>query len=129
MKNLGNTIKEYRTSLKMSQTDFAYRLGITGASISAYENGSRLPSYDVFIKIADILGVSTDVLLGRKNDKQVMINVTNLTNEQRKSIQEIVDAYAFCNKVRAASFTENLCQTDQMKLRQKTAGEKKETEE
>ena len=92
MKNLGNTIKEYRTSLKMSQTDFAYRLGITGASISAYENGSRLPSYDVFIKIADILGVSTDVLLGRKNDKQVMINVTNLTNEQRKSIQEIVDA-------------------------------------
>ena len=46
MKDLGERIKEYRTSMKMTQADFACRLGVTGASVSAYENGTRLPSYD-----------------------------------------------------------------------------------
>ena len=60
MKDLGERIKEYRTSMKMTQADFACRLGVTGASVSAYENGTRLPSYDILIRIANILGVSTD---------------------------------------------------------------------
>ena len=52
MKDLGERIKEYRTSMKMTQADFACRLGVTGASVSAYENGTRLPSYDILIRIA-----------------------------------------------------------------------------
>ena len=47
MEILGEKIKEYRTSIKMTQQDFAYRLGVTGASVSAYENGTRTPSFDV----------------------------------------------------------------------------------
>ena len=50
MKDLGERIKEYRTSMKMTQADFACRLGVTGASVSAYENGTRLPSYDILIE-------------------------------------------------------------------------------
>ena len=91
MQTLGDRIREYRTSIRMTQADFANRLGITGASVSAYENGTRLPSYDVLVKIADILGVTTDELLGRKKNDKVVIEVTNLTPQERHAVQEIIN--------------------------------------
>lgn len=91
MQTLGDRIREYRTSIRMTQADFANRLGITGASVSAYENGTRLPSYDVLVKIADTLGVTTDELLGRKKNDKVVIEVTNLTPQERHAVQEIIN--------------------------------------
>ena len=69
MKDLGERIKEYRTSMKMTQADFACRLGVTGASVSAYENGTRLPSYDI------------------------------LTQEQRGILQRTADLFADYNRL------------------------------
>ncbi len=63
----------------MTQADFASRLGVTGAAVSAYETGNRLPSYEVLVKIANILGVSTDALLGRQSADRVVVDVTSLT--------------------------------------------------
>lgn len=91
MQTLGDRIKAYRISIKMTQMDFATRLGITGSSVSAYENGTRLPSYEVLVKIADALGVTTDVLLGRKKNDKVIIDVTDLTPRERNVIQEMID--------------------------------------
>lgn len=54
MVDIGNKIKELRTEQKMTQSDLAERLGVTKSSISSYENGSRLPSYDILLKIARI---------------------------------------------------------------------------
>ena len=93
MVNIGERIREYRSSLRMTQADFACRLGITGASVSAYENGTRLPSYDVLVKIANILGVSTDTLLGRREAERIVIDVTELSIKQRLIIQETVDMF------------------------------------
>ena len=90
MQSLGDRIREYRTSLRMTQADFANRLGITGASVSAYENGTRLPSYEVLVRIADILGVTTDELLGRRKADKVVIEVTHLTPQERHAVQQIV---------------------------------------
>ena len=70
--------------MKMTQADFACRLGVTGASVSAYENRTRLPSYDILIRIANILGVSTDSLLGRRRMGSVTLDVSRLTQEQRR---------------------------------------------
>ena len=79
MNSIGEKIKEYRTSIGMTQQDFAYRLGVTGASVSAYENGTRMPSFDVLIRIANILGVTTDDLLGRKKAGVIVLDITDLT--------------------------------------------------
>ncbi|OUP62987.1 DNA-binding protein [Pseudoflavonifractor sp. An176] len=98
MEILGEKIKEYRTSIKMTQQDFAYRLGVTGASVSAYENGTRTPSFDVLVRIANILGVTTDDLLGRKKSHKITIDVTDLTNEQRKVIQDLIRIFSQENK-------------------------------
>ena len=56
MNRIGERMREYRRSIKMTQADFASRLGVTGAAVSAYETGNRLPSYEVLVKIANILG-------------------------------------------------------------------------
>lgn len=98
---LGEKIREYRTALKMTQSDFARRLGVTGASVSAYENSTRLPSYDVLVRIANVLCVSTDALLGREEEDSVTVDVTQLTSEQRSMVQEIVNVCAERNRLAA----------------------------
>ena len=47
MVEFGQRIKELRGQRRMTQGEFARRLGVTKSSISSYENGSRFPSYDV----------------------------------------------------------------------------------
>ena len=90
MRTLGDRIREYRTAVGMTQADFAARLGITGASVSAYENGTRLPSYEVLIRIADTLGVTTDELLGRRGEHRTVVDVTGLTLRERSAVRERV---------------------------------------
>ena len=75
------------------------RLGVTGASVSAYENGTRLPSYDILIRIANILGVSTDSLLGRRGMGSVTLDVSRLTQEQRGILQRTADLFADYNRL------------------------------
>ena len=61
---LGNKIKALRNGRNIKQAEFADLLGVTKSAVSSYENGTRLPSYEVLIKIARIFRVSTDYLLG-----------------------------------------------------------------
>ena len=97
--DIGEKIKEYRTSLKMTQADFAYRLGVTGASVSAYENGTRLPSYEILVKISNILGVSIDDLLGKQNSGAITVDISSLTPMQRNIIQDLIKEFERSNKI------------------------------
>ena len=96
---IGDKIRKYRMSIKMTQAEFAARLGVTGASVSAYENGTRQPSYYILVKIANILGVTTDNLLGRDRYIEKTINVSRLTDTQINTLKEIIDTYEKYNKM------------------------------
>ena len=61
MVDIGNKIKALRVSQKITQNEFATRLGVTKSAISSYENGSRLPSYDILIKISRIFKEMTNI--------------------------------------------------------------------
>lgn len=100
MVDVGSKIKELRISQKMTQSEFAERLGVTKSSISSYENGSRLPSYDILIKISRIFKVSTDYLLGCADDKFQTVNVSGLTEKQIVSIKSSIDTYRAFNAIR-----------------------------
>ena len=100
MIDIGSKIKELRVSQKMTQNEFAERLGVTKSSISSYENGSRLPSYDILIKISRIFKVSTDYLLGCIDNKSQTVNVSGLTEKQIVSIRSSIDAYRAFNAIR-----------------------------
>ncbi len=93
--NIGDNIKKLRSASNMTQGDLAERLRVTISSISAYENGTRMPSYDILIKIARLFSVTTDNLLGFSN--KYVADVSGLDAEQRKVIFELVELYKLKN--------------------------------
>lgn len=56
-------LKTLRGSMGLSQEKFAERLGITRASVSAYEEGRAEPNLTLLEKIADLASVSIDSLV------------------------------------------------------------------
>jgi transcriptional regulator with XRE-family HTH domain len=95
--HIGNHIRALRLARSMTQEDFANRINVAKSTVSAYENGSRLPSYDVLVKIADLFHVTTDNLLGRSSG--CMIDVSGLTAKQRNAIQDVVTTYQAFNRL------------------------------
>ena len=77
---LGKKLKMLRNKHKYTQPELANLVGVTKSTIAAYENDTRLPSYDVLIKLSHVLKTSTDYLL---LDKQsATIDTTGLNDEQ-----------------------------------------------
>ncbi len=91
MLNLGNKLKVLRTQKMLTQEQVAIRLGITKAMISAYELGTRYPSLEMLVKLAQSYNVSTDYLLGLNKEKS--LDISNLTNEQLAVISSIITQF------------------------------------
>lgn len=66
-------IKEERELNKLTQKELAEKIDVTPATIGLYEQGRRTPDYDTLVKIANILDVSIDYLLGRTNSKKEVL--------------------------------------------------------
>ncbi len=49
----------------MTQQHLADLVGVALRSYQCYEQGTRQPSFDTLVRLADILGVTTDYLLCR----------------------------------------------------------------
>ena len=64
-------IKHLRQSKELNQVQLAEKLGVKKQSVSNWENDNIMPSVDMLVKIADFFDVSTDYLLGRKEDSHV----------------------------------------------------------
>lgn len=64
-------LKQLRIQSGFTQKQMAELLNITTNGYQHYELGTRQPPVDMLCKIADILGVSVDYLLGRENEKTV----------------------------------------------------------
>lgn len=101
MKTLGETIKTLRKARNMTQEEFAGRVNVTKSTVSAYETGTRMPSYDVLVKIARLFHVPTDELLGCGGRQT--IDVTGLTPRQRSQIQDVVTTYQRYNSLYRAA--------------------------
>ncbi len=57
-------LKELRSSLKMTQKDFAMELNITASALSSYEKNNINPSISIAKRIAEKYNVSIDWLCG-----------------------------------------------------------------
>ena len=58
-------LKESRVLRGYTQQEIANKLDITLNAYQKYEQGTRSPSFDTLVKIADFYDVSIDWLLGR----------------------------------------------------------------
>lgn len=90
MVDFGNTLKTLRIKNDMTQSQLSQKLGLTKSVISAYENGLRMPSYDVLIAIAKLFKVTTDYLLGIENKKE--IDLSGLSKEEINALLNLINA-------------------------------------
>ena len=59
-------LRELRKAKHYTQEELARHLSVSKSTVSMYERGERLPSWEVLQKIADLFDVETDLLLGRE---------------------------------------------------------------
>ena len=99
---LGARIAEARKRKGMSQTALAEALGVTQQVVAAWERKSTGVRSDTLCRIASVLDVSSDELLGLQQGKhsgpggrvrRTMECVSNLPRRQQDKILDVVDAF------------------------------------
>ena len=65
----GIQLKECRKAKGMSQATLSRLLGVTQQAVGKWETGRSNPDPDMLVRLAEVLGTTTDYLLGlHKND-------------------------------------------------------------
>ena len=85
----GERLKALRKQKNLTQKELASLIGVKNSIISFYENGDRSPSPAVIIKLASLLHVSSDYLLGI--EKRETIITTGLEEDDIKLVHMLVD--------------------------------------
>ena len=62
----GDRLKHRRQELNMTQSDVARAADLTPAAISQFEGKEHKPSFDTLVKLSEVLRVTTDYLIGKK---------------------------------------------------------------
>ncbi len=81
--HIGEVISHYRQVNKMTQDEFAARLGVTPQAVSKWERGNGLPDISFLTGIIKILGISADTLLDLEEkivENGNLIAVTEIRN-------------------------------------------------
>lgn len=66
METIKDCLKYQREYAGLSQSALSKATGIPQTTISAYENGTNIPSICACITLADFYGITLDELVGRK---------------------------------------------------------------
>ena len=61
--NFGNFVCHLREKNGLTQAEVAYRLGVTAAAVSKWENGSSKPRVEILFQLAEMLGVRPEELM------------------------------------------------------------------
>jgi len=72
--DFGQRLREIRESRGLSLKELAERTEAHVSNLSCYETGKRIPSLELFIRIATVLGVTADYLLGSVDEEGVLFD-------------------------------------------------------
>lgn len=98
LESIGKNIRNFRRSKKMRQEDLAEKTGLSTNYIGSLERGEKVPSLETFIEIANVLGVSADMLLydlldhGYQVKNSVILDqMQSLSLEDKARIYDVID--------------------------------------
>jgi len=97
--SFGSRLLQARKNKGLSQEDLASQLGTKGPAIGRYERDEMKPSIDVAAKIAGILDVSLDWLVGHTDmelDSRMLERiqeVTQMKERDREHVFAMLDAF------------------------------------
>lgn len=96
---IGRRIRNYRQQRNLSQVSVAEKINRSGTYVSYLESGIKHPGLETLVSIANILGVTADMLLGENLEhmrlaleleyQQVFIDCTE---EEKRFLMESVKA-------------------------------------
>lgn len=105
----GKIIARLRDQKGWSQNDLATKAGVSHVMIGKYERGEATPSLEVAKKIADVLDVTLDYLVGEgvnaNLDKQNLKRLEELQlldESKQKVLYDLIDTYIRDAKARQA---------------------------
>lgn len=84
MDTIGERILKARCYKNLSQTELARKINISNSALSRYENGTREPKLFILKKIAEVLNVSTDYLIG-------ITHIRRCNMDGDKNIEDILE--------------------------------------
>ncbi len=85
---ISERVKELRESKNLTQADLAKHIGVSRSSVNSWEMGISLPTIDRLIDLAQLFHVSTDYLLGLKDENSLSIG--SLDKEQVDVINRLI---------------------------------------
>jgi transcriptional regulator with XRE-family HTH domain len=63
MNTFGKTLRRTRLAAGLTQEQLGFEVGVTKASVSAWENGREVPSFAALLGLREVLKVSLDILV------------------------------------------------------------------
>lgn len=99
--NFAENLKMARIAAEMSQKDVAEKIGVAKSTYSLYESGKRKPVIAGIKKMAAVLGVSTDDLIGIPTTGEPDVL-------KRETVQELLKEAAGCSDEDIRFATEQL---------------------
>lgn len=79
----GDMLRKLRETKGWTQEQFAEKMGKASSTIAMYESNQRDPDTDTLSAMADLFGVSTDLLLGR----------VTLTDKQKSEVEALKNVF------------------------------------
>ncbi|MCG6167191.1 helix-turn-helix domain-containing protein [Leptospira sanjuanensis] len=105
-------LKELRIQKGFSQEDLAKLVGLHKNHIGRYERGDSQPTADKITKLAGVLEVTGDFLLGNTTEDQAKVQLGNkdllnlfsevekLSNEDKEKVTDFLDAFLMKRKMK-----------------------------
>ena len=91
MSDFAKNLRYYRKQKRLSQAELAKALNYGDTTISNYESGRNEPSIDDLIKIAIILDISLDELVGKNPSKKEECFLHEFQKLSEKNQNRILD--------------------------------------
>ena len=97
--DFGDRMVQVRKEKRLSREELGKRIDTSGAIIGRYERNEMRPSIDVAMKIAEVLEVSLDYLVGNSSitvkDKKTIERlelINQMPDAEKKQLFNVVDA-------------------------------------
>ena len=79
-----NRIRELRKAHGWTMKQLGAMIGVAESTVSLYETGKREPDNETIMKLADLMGVSLDYLMGREEQETDKDDVWELREQLRR---------------------------------------------
>lgn len=86
---ISSTIKTLRANMGLSQAALAKKLGVTRASVNAWEMDVSSPTAQYIAEMARLFHTSTDFILGLESEEKIVLR--GMSEEEKHLVYNLVE--------------------------------------